>query len=88
VDLGRSGSRRRPDRWRHGNRDHPHGDHHPLRETADRFARNDRPVIEQIMAGGAVSLRAIGAELNARGIRTARGGVWEAMTVRNLLQRV
>ena len=32
VDLGRSGGRRRPDRWRHGNRDPP-GDHHPLRET-------------------------------------------------------
>ena len=58
------------------------------RDAADRFARNVGPVIEQIRAGGAVSLRAIAAELNARGIRTARGGAWESMTVRNLLQRV
>ena len=58
------------------------------RDAADRFARNVRPVIEQIRAGGAVSLRAIAAELNAGGIRTARGGAWEAMTVRNLLRCV
>jgi hypothetical protein len=57
------------------------------RDAADRFARNVRPVIEQIRASGAASLRAIAAELNARGVATARGGVWEAQTVRNLLLR-
>jgi len=41
-------------------------------------------VIEQISAGGA-SLRQIAAELNARGIKTARGGKWHATTVRNIL---
>jgi DNA invertase Pin-like site-specific DNA recombinase len=48
------------------------------------FAANVLPVIEQIRAGGA-SLRQIAAELNARGIKTARGGKWHAMTVRNIL---
>jgi DNA invertase Pin-like site-specific DNA recombinase len=57
------------------------------REIADRFARNVRPVIEQIKAGGATTLRAIAAELNARGISTARGRAWEAATVRNVLIR-
>ncbi len=42
------------------------------------------PVVEQIRAGGA-SLRQIAAELNARGIKTARGGKWHATTVRNIL---
>ena len=47
-------------------------------------AANVLPVIEQIRAGG-VSLRQIAAELNARGIKTARGGKWHATTVRNIL---
>jgi DNA invertase Pin-like site-specific DNA recombinase len=33
------------------------------------------------------SLRAIAEALNARGVATARGGKWQAMTVRNLLAR-
>jgi hypothetical protein len=36
------------------------------------------PVIEQIRAAGATLLRAIAKALNARGIATARGGVWDA----------
>ncbi len=47
-------------------------------------AENVLPVVEQIRAGGA-SLRQIAAELNARGIKTARGGKWHATTVRNIL---
>ena len=47
-------------------------------------AENVLPVVEQIRAGGA-SLRQIAAELNARGIKTARGGKWYATTVRNIL---
>ncbi|MBN7786082.1 recombinase family protein [Ponticoccus gilvus] len=42
------------------------------------------PMAEQIRAGGA-SLRQIAAELNARGIKTARGGTWHAATVSNML---
>jgi DNA invertase Pin-like site-specific DNA recombinase len=37
---------------------------------------NVRPVIEQIKASGATSLRAIAKAFNARGVPTARGGVW------------
>ena len=51
---------------------------------ASAHAENVLPVIEQIRAGGA-SLRQIAAELNARGIKTARGGRWYATTVRNML---
>ena len=33
------------------------------------------------------SLRQIAAELNARGVKTARGGKWHATTVRNILEK-
>jgi DNA invertase Pin-like site-specific DNA recombinase len=57
------------------------------RAAADAFAKNVLPVVEQIRSAGAVSLRSIAKALNARGVRTARGGTWQASTVRNLLQR-
>jgi DNA invertase Pin-like site-specific DNA recombinase len=46
------------------------------------------PVIEELKASGAVSLRQIAAGLNARGIRTARGGEWSAMQVQRVMERV
>src|SRR5271156_1038796 len=55
------------------------------RAAADMFAANVLPVVQQIQASGATTLRAIAESLNARGIRTARGGQWHAMTVQNLL---
>jgi DNA invertase Pin-like site-specific DNA recombinase len=55
--------------------------------SADRFAANVRPVIEQIRASGAVSLRAIAKALNARGVATARGGSWSPVQVSNVLKR-
>jgi DNA invertase Pin-like site-specific DNA recombinase len=55
--------------------------------AADAFAENVLPIIEQVRAAGATSLRAIASSLNARGVRTARGGRWEAATVRNVLRR-
>jgi DNA invertase Pin-like site-specific DNA recombinase len=54
---------------------------------ADRHAGNVLPIIRQIQGSGAGSLRAIADALNARGIKTARGGVWHPSTVRNLLYR-
>jgi DNA invertase Pin-like site-specific DNA recombinase len=54
---------------------------------ADAFAANVLPVIRQIQASGAKTPRAIADVLNARGIRTARGGAWYDSTVRNLLAR-
>jgi hypothetical protein len=46
---------------------------------------NALPIVRQIEAAGATTHRAIAAALNARGIRTARGGAWHDSTVRNLL---
>jgi DNA invertase Pin-like site-specific DNA recombinase len=64
----------------------------PLRETiarnADQFAEDLRAVVEDIRAGGSTSLRAIAAEMNARGILTRRGGRWHVSTVLNLLARI
>lgn len=55
-------------------------------KNACMHAANLLPIIRQIAAGGA-SLRQIADELNARGIKTARGGLWYAATVRNILAR-
>ena len=64
----------------------------PLRaaiaRNADRHARDLAPVLENIRTGAATSLRAIAAELNARGMLTRRGGRWHVSTVLNLLDRL
>ena len=57
------------------------------RAAADAFAANVLPIIRQVEAAGAKGSRAIAAALNARGVRTARGGEWHSSTVRNLLAR-
>ncbi len=57
------------------------------RELADTFAANVLPVVRQLQAAGITTARAIATALNARGIRTARGGEWHNSTVRNLLAR-
>ena len=56
-------------------------------EDARRFADNVLPVIERIRASGITSLRGIAAVLDARGIRTARGGKWKAMQVGAVIRR-
>ena len=56
-------------------------------QRADRHAVNVFPIIKEISAGGDQSLRAIAAQLNARGVATDRGGKWYACTVRAILQR-
>jgi DNA invertase Pin-like site-specific DNA recombinase len=55
--------------------------------AADRHAANVLPVVRQIQAAGHATLQAIAEALNARGVRTARGGHWHNSTVRNLLAR-
>jgi DNA invertase Pin-like site-specific DNA recombinase len=57
------------------------------RAAADAFAANVLPIVRQIQATGVTTARAIAEALNARGIRTARGGAWHDSTVRNLLAR-
>jgi DNA invertase Pin-like site-specific DNA recombinase len=58
-----------------------------IQQIANAFAANLVPIIAQIQANGATSFHAIADALNARGVRTARGGVWHASTARNLVLR-
>ncbi len=55
--------------------------------AADRYAATVLPIIKQIKRAGAQTLRDIANALNERGVQTARGGQWCAMTVRNVLAR-
>lgn len=57
------------------------------RTAADAFATNALPVVRELQAAGVTSTRAVAEALNARGLRTARGGEWHHSTVRNLLAR-
>lgn len=59
-----------------------------IRANADRHAEDVLPIIEDIRAEGVTTLHGIAAELNERGILTARAGQWHPTTVRNLLSRV
>jgi Recombinase len=57
-----------------------------LRIASERAA-NIAPVIAELHAGGAKSLRDIAAGLNQRGIATARGGTWTATQVARVMAR-
>ena len=46
-----------------------------------------RPIITDVRASGASSLREIAAGLNQRGIPAARGGAWSAVQVKRVLER-
>ncbi|MBA4747743.1 MAG: recombinase family protein [Sphingopyxis sp.] len=59
-----------------------------IKAGADGFAARLATEIARIRAGGATSLPAIAAELNARGVPTRRGGKWHPSSVRNLLARL
>jgi len=54
---------------------------------AAQFAANVLPIVSTIQASGITTLKGIAEILNARGIRTARGGSWYASTVKNLMGR-
>ena len=53
---------------------------------ADTFAANVLPIIRSL-SGQGLSLRGVANALNERNVRTARGGQWQATTVRNILAR-
>lgn len=55
--------------------------------SADAFALNVLPVIDQVKAQGVTSYNGIAQALNVRGVRTARGGTWQAATVRKIILR-
>ena len=61
--------------------------HAANRAAADQFAANVLPIVRAIHASGLTTLREIADALNARGVRTARGGQWHSSTVHNLLAR-
>ncbi len=56
-------------------------------ERADAFAATILPIIEGIRADGVTSSNGIARELNERGVETARGGRWAAMTVKRIVER-
>ena len=58
-----------------------------IKSGADQHAANILPIIREAQKAGASSLRAVADALNARGIPTPRGGVWYAMSVKNVLDR-
>jgi DNA invertase Pin-like site-specific DNA recombinase len=55
---------------------------------AKRRAADIGPIVEDIRASGAVSLRQIAAALNERHIKTPRGGEWSATQVMRVLDQV
>jgi DNA invertase Pin-like site-specific DNA recombinase len=54
---------------------------------AKQFVTSILPVLEAVRKSGASSLAEIANALNARGVRSANGGVWHRSSVRNLLAR-
>jgi DNA invertase Pin-like site-specific DNA recombinase len=58
-----------------------------IQKGADAFAANVLPIIREVQAGGATSFQAIADALNARGLRSPRGGDWQPTTVRNIINR-
>jgi DNA invertase Pin-like site-specific DNA recombinase len=54
---------------------------------ADKHASNVLPIIDQCLKTGVTGLRSIADCLNARGIKTARGGAWSAMQVKRVMHR-
>src|SRR5450759_3312945 len=54
---------------------------------ADRLAANVVPIIREMQRAGMNTLRYVAEALNARGVPTARGGLWYASTVRNVIAR-
>jgi DNA invertase Pin-like site-specific DNA recombinase len=55
--------------------------------NAEVFARNVLPVVREIQQAGTTDMRGIARALNARSVRTPRGGAWHQSSVRNLLLR-
>jgi DNA invertase Pin-like site-specific DNA recombinase len=58
-----------------------------IKAAADKHAANILPIIKEAQRAGATTLRQIAEVLNAKGVATARGGQWHAMSVKNMLDR-
>lgn len=59
-----------------------------VKAKAERQAANLAGIVDDIRNKGAVSVRAITAELNAQGILTPRGGAWHPTSTARLLARL
>ena len=57
------------------------------RQQANQFASNVLPIVREIEKAGITTLKGLAEALNARGVRTARGGKWHPTTVANLKRR-
>ncbi len=57
-----------------------------IKAKAKAFATDIIPIIDAVRAEGRTSLRAIAAELNERGIITARGGKWGPQSVSDVIR--
>ncbi|CAO3429320.1 hypothetical protein [Azospirillum doebereinerae] len=57
------------------------------RAMAAEHAARVVPIIDEVRKAGVTTLSGIAEALNARGVRTARGGHWHGSTVRNILSR-
>jgi DNA invertase Pin-like site-specific DNA recombinase len=55
--------------------------------AADHFAKSLAPALHSVRSEGALTLRAMAASLNRRGIKSSRGGEWHPSSVANLLSR-
>ena len=58
------------------------------REAADTHARKIAPKVRTIRREGYRTVRALTAELNARGVPTLRGGRWHIASTQNMLKRL
>ena len=58
-----------------------------LKAQAAAQAENLIPIIQNIRVSGVVTLAGIAAALNARGIKSARGGDWYPATVAGVMER-
>jgi Recombinase len=58
-----------------------------IRAHADQHTANLLPIIREAQCARATSLREIAEVLNSHGISTARGGLWYATSVKDMLDR-
>jgi DNA invertase Pin-like site-specific DNA recombinase len=58
-----------------------------VRARAAAHADNVMPIIDSVRSSGVASLAGIAAALNARGIKSARGGAWHPATVARIIAR-
>jgi DNA invertase Pin-like site-specific DNA recombinase len=59
-----------------------------IKKSADHFAHNVKPIIAEIVRAGLTSARQIAKALNARGVPTARGGIWTGVQINAILTRI